>query len=106
MAIITAGELAIQNGWNDLWIESDSTAAVIAFNDDKLPWQLKSRWYSCKRGIQKLAISSVWREANLVADQAAKKGLTLVMNQPIMYFGKPEWIVKWETPYGVYHRVR
>ncbi|KAF9592133.1 hypothetical protein IFM89_012562 [Coptis chinensis] len=37
-------ETALNRGKTAIWVESDSTTAVAAFNFDKIPWQLKGRW--------------------------------------------------------------
>ncbi|KAF6151028.1 hypothetical protein GIB67_016506 [Kingdonia uniflora] len=40
-AIIQGIEFASSNGWLIAWVESDSKAAVEAFNSDKIPWILE-----------------------------------------------------------------
>lgn len=43
---ILAVEIAYQNYWGKLWLETDSKLVVAAFksNPSVLPWQLRQRW--------------------------------------------------------------
>ncbi|KAF9613452.1 hypothetical protein IFM89_008299 [Coptis chinensis] len=41
MGIIESIEMAIDNGWHKLWIESDSKAGVIVFGTSELPWEVR-----------------------------------------------------------------
>ncbi|MCH79455.1 RNA-directed DNA polymerase (Reverse transcriptase) [Trifolium medium] len=48
MAMILATELAHGKGWYHLWIESDSKAALQAFEDHNIvPLELRNRWSNC-----------------------------------------------------------
>lgn len=105
MAILTAMEIAIQKGWRDLWVESDSLTVVQNLNANRVPWKLKFRWDTCRRNLSKLCITHIFREANQAADQAANLATELEPKEIILFEGKPDWLTKWETPYGKYNRV-
>ncbi|XP_058783502.1 uncharacterized protein LOC131658194 [Vicia villosa] len=48
MGAILAMEIAIGNGWLNLWLESDSSLVVSAFSNSMVvPWKLRNRWDSC-----------------------------------------------------------
>ncbi|KAF9617484.1 hypothetical protein IFM89_036643 [Coptis chinensis] len=36
--ILESIEMAISTGWTNLWVESDSVAAVVAFGEGQIPW--------------------------------------------------------------------
>jgi len=46
---ILAVEIAYQNNWAKLWLETDSKLVVAAFksNPSVVPWQLRQRWKNC-----------------------------------------------------------
>ncbi|KAL5728232.1 hypothetical protein ACHQM5_001344 [Ranunculus cassubicifolius] len=104
-AIVTAAEVAVEKGWINLWVESDSSSAVAAFKASRLPWRLKTRWNLCKHKFSSLTISHIWREGNLIADAAAKKGLESPSFERKILDHKPEWIINWEMPFGLYSRL-
>ncbi|KAF9598221.1 hypothetical protein IFM89_025922 [Coptis chinensis] len=81
LAILESVELALSKGWKNLWVESDSAAAVTAVNSDGIPSQLLSRWKVCITKVQSLTMSHNWTEASLAADQAAKFGSFLAENE-------------------------
>ncbi|KAF6139520.1 hypothetical protein GIB67_015477 [Kingdonia uniflora] len=76
-AIIEALAKALELGYPKILIASDSSAVVAAFNLDQLPWRLQSIWRILKRCFIRYMITSVWREVNLGAYQAAKRCTTL-----------------------------
>lgn len=48
MGVILAIECASQRNWTNIWIESDSVLATLAFKSPSIiPWQLKNRWLKC-----------------------------------------------------------
>ncbi|KAL5717269.1 hypothetical protein ACHQM5_010307 [Ranunculus cassubicifolius] len=99
LAIIVAAEYAVKKGWENLWLESDSSATVSAFQTDKVPWKLKTRWMNCKENILNLNITHIWREASLVADQDSKMGVVFQSAHRYECEEKPMWIKNWEVPY-------
>ncbi|RHN59594.1 putative ribonuclease H-like domain-containing protein [Medicago truncatula] len=47
-AIIFAMEFAARFDWLNLWLESDSSSAVLAFkNSNLIPFRLRNRWHNC-----------------------------------------------------------
>ena len=73
--IITAMEFAASNSWHHIWIECDSTSAVLAFkNADIIPFHLRNRWHNCfQLGIRALC-SHVFHEGNCCADKLVDYG--------------------------------
>ncbi|GAU28751.1 hypothetical protein TSUD_372600 [Trifolium subterraneum] len=58
MAMILAMELAHGKGWCHLWIESDSKAALQAFEDHSIvPWELRNRWSNCLFTVELTLVS-------------------------------------------------
>ncbi|KAL5717080.1 hypothetical protein ACHQM5_010153 [Ranunculus cassubicifolius] len=102
LAILTAAEFAVLKEWKNIWLESDSSVVVAAFNSGKVPCQFKNRWLRCKAALENISISQIWREANLVADQASKMGVLFQNDFVYVCNEKPEWVRQWEVPYGGY----
>lgn len=59
LAIIKATNIAIDKGWNSLWIELDYKSAVSNFNTNKLPWRLQARWLRCKMTLNSVVVSHI-----------------------------------------------
>jgi ribonuclease HI len=79
MAIILAIETAHNNGWQNVWIESDSQAALCAFgNHAVVPWSLWNRWHNCISLGLNLASSHIFREGNTCADRLANHGHSII----------------------------
>ncbi|XP_058726803.1 uncharacterized protein LOC131598195 [Vicia villosa] len=77
---ILAIEFAFARNWNNIWLETDSTAVVKAFNSPlKVPWHIRNRWLNCIDIITKwnFMVSHIFREGNSCADALATHGLSL-----------------------------
>ncbi|KAF9623159.1 hypothetical protein IFM89_037740 [Coptis chinensis] len=83
MGIIENVEVALSNGWDRLWIESDSRAAVMAFGTSKLPWKVRPKWERCKSRLSYVMVSSAWCEVNFAADQAARHSHSLTTENQV-----------------------
>jgi ribonuclease HI len=73
-------ETAVNKGWSQLWLESDSMLVVKAFSSSKVvPWALRNRWDNCLARISNMNffVSHIYREGNHCADKLASLGLTL-----------------------------
>jgi ribonuclease HI len=78
-AIILAIEIAHRQGWNNVWIESDSQAALCVFaNHEVVPWDLRNRWKNCLLLGINLVSSHIFREGNSCADKLANHGHTII----------------------------
>jgi ribonuclease HI len=74
-------EIAFQNNWHNIWIETDSSLVVSAFQcpNRDVPWVLRNRWRNVVRMARSMncLVSHIFREGNQVADLMANHGLTL-----------------------------
>jgi ribonuclease HI len=74
-------EIAFQNDWHNIWIESDSTLVVSAFQSPhrEVPWVLRNRWKNVLHMVSSMncIVTHIFREGNQVADLMANHGLTL-----------------------------
>ncbi|KAF5195065.1 hypothetical protein FRX31_015349, partial [Thalictrum thalictroides] len=61
-AIMQGVEWALRNNWTMLWVETDSVAACHSFGKNQVPWHMITRWNLAIKGLQRLIISSTWRE--------------------------------------------
>lgn len=75
LGYIFALEFAAQNGWYNIWIERDSTSALMVFRNSTLvPLLLRNRWHNaCSSGVQVIS-SHIFREGNGCADKLASMG--------------------------------
>jgi len=79
-AIMRAVEIASQRGWRNIWIESDSALAVMAFNKiSMIPCNLRNRWINCRVLLTDMnfVATHIYREGNKFADKLAAKGLEI-----------------------------
>jgi hypothetical protein len=78
--ILRETEIAFQRGWKNMWIETDSSLAVMAFkNDSAIPCDPRNRWKNCKCLLycMNFMITHVYRDGNKCADKLASIGLDL-----------------------------
>jgi ribonuclease HI len=77
MGVILAIECASQRNWTNIWIESDSVLATLAFKSPSIiPWQLKNRWLKClsKLSTMNFIITHIFRKGNHCTDKLASLG--------------------------------
>ncbi|KAL8485253.1 hypothetical protein ACS0TY_027527 [Phlomoides rotata] len=74
---LLAIELAHDKGWNNLWLESDSTYVVHFLKSDlpDVPWRLMARWHRVRRLRPHLhiVVSHIFQEGNAVADRLSRE---------------------------------
>jgi ribonuclease HI len=74
-------EIAFQNHWNHLWIESDSLYVVSAFNhpEKQVAWSLSNRWRNTifMATQMNVIVTHIYREGNKDADLLANHGLSI-----------------------------
>jgi len=75
MGYIIALEFAAEKGWNHIWLESDSTSALMVFHNLSLvPILMRNRWHNAHhRGVQVIS-SHIFREGNCCSDKLASMG--------------------------------
>ncbi|KAF6171411.1 hypothetical protein GIB67_009552 [Kingdonia uniflora] len=56
-AIIDGVEKAIYRGWNNLWVVSDSSAAINAFVTHKIPWKFRTKWTQILNSMQSIRLA-------------------------------------------------
>lgn len=66
--MVKAAEVVIENYWQNLWIESDSSTSVFNFNIGKIPWKLKFQWHRCIGILKSIKIAHICWEANFSTD--------------------------------------
>jgi len=73
--IIFALEFAAHHGWTNIWLESDSSIALVVFKSPSLvPIMLRNRWHNaCRLGVQVIS-SHIYREGNVCAARWANMG--------------------------------
>ncbi|KAM1823097.1 hypothetical protein ACFX14_025043 [Malus domestica] len=78
-AVILAIELAHARGWQNLWLESDSSSVISCFASGSFspPWSLQTCWNNCTLHLQNMVFrcSYIFRVGNVVADKLANLGL-------------------------------
>lgn len=75
---LRAIEVAAENHWTNLWLETDSMLVVHTFRNSSLvPWQFRNRWNNVQVTLTCLncIVTHIFREANHVGDSLANFGL-------------------------------
>ena len=75
IGIIIAIEFAARNGWRNIWLESDSSSALMIFSNSSLvPIMLHNRCHNARNlGIQVIS-SHIFREGNCCVEKLAALG--------------------------------
>jgi len=74
MSFILAMEMAAKHNWRYIWIEGNSTSALLVFSKPSLvPIRWRNRWHNCFIGMHILS-SHIYREGNGCADKLAGFG--------------------------------
>jgi len=71
-------EIAKEKQWLNIWVETDSSLMVHAFNSNILvPWHIRNRWNNGLVIIRSMncVVTHIFRESNQVADSLANYGL-------------------------------
>ncbi|WJX14219.1 hypothetical protein P8452_04514 [Trifolium repens] len=73
-------EIAFQHQWHSLWLETDSSLVVAAFNNphNLVAWNLRNRWKNTLLMVRQMnfMVTHIYQEGNQVADLLANYGLT------------------------------
>ncbi|KAF5189663.1 hypothetical protein FRX31_020749 [Thalictrum thalictroides] len=102
-AIIEGIIMAAEMGWQNIWVEADSEAAVAALRNNKPHWKLKQQWDYIKLMHLNLLITANKREANFAADTCARKGTHLQASQKLRW-NTPPFQLPLENHNSVYYR--
>jgi ribonuclease HI len=80
-AAMSTIEVAYKMNWKNIWIETDSTLVVLAFQNSNtvVPWNLRNRWSNILLLFRNLngIVTHIQREGNHIADTLANHGCTL-----------------------------
>jgi ribonuclease HI len=98
IGVMRAIEMANIHNWSNLWLETDSSLAVLAFKSACIvPWVIRNRWENCMVMARSMNIiaTHIFREGNDSADSLANVGLII---SDILYF----WDIPTCISYSVY----
>ncbi|XP_026416812.1 uncharacterized protein LOC113312267 [Papaver somniferum] len=104
MALIVAGEWAINKHFQHVCFSLDSKAVLVAFSNNKVPWIVLSRWEQIKKLTRFITLRHSYRETNFSTDNMAKKGVLMKRGAVIYYEGKPQFLGKLENEDDMYFR--
>jgi ribonuclease HI len=77
--LMLAIEYAASHNWYRLWLESDSSSAVLSFkNQSAIPIRLRNRWHNCMQLGLSIICTHIFREGNCCADALATMGHDLL----------------------------
>jgi len=72
---ILAMEFAAHHGWSNIWLERDSSSALLVFKNVSLvPILLRNRWHNARSLNIQVISSHIYREGNRCADSLANLG--------------------------------
>jgi ribonuclease HI len=87
-------EIAFQNHWTNLWIESDSATVVATFKnlEKQVAWCLRNRWKNVvfMANQMNFMVTHIYWEENQVADLMANHGLSL--SSIVFWFDLPLFV--------------
>ncbi|KAK9278809.1 hypothetical protein L1049_028388 [Liquidambar formosana] len=80
-AALTGICIAWDKGWNQLWLECDSSSVVQCLHNPTFrpPWPLKIKWQNCMHYLKHMQFhcTHIFKEGNYVADLCANLGLSV-----------------------------
>ncbi|XP_026455195.1 uncharacterized protein LOC113356302 [Papaver somniferum] len=104
MAVICAGEWALQNGHREVVFQSDSKSAILGFQNNNLSWFISARWNIIIDSIRSIEFAHSYREINFSVDQMEKEGSGLNMGIVKIYTNSSSIIL--ESPFQAYYRFK
>ncbi|KAL5724525.1 hypothetical protein ACHQM5_007773 [Ranunculus cassubicifolius] len=105
MAVTHSLLKAVEQGWKNFWIESDSEAVVHDFQSGKVHWLVKKQWQQVSTLFENIIFSGDKREVNFAADNCANRGVLLERDQRIWWLGSPPFDLEVEDPLIIYSRI-
>ncbi|KAF6161821.1 hypothetical protein GIB67_008582 [Kingdonia uniflora] len=97
-SILSSLFTALEQGWLKSFMVSDSKAAIIAFQQNKVPWQLQAKWDYISIKLQ-VRVKHTWRECNFSADNSANRAAKLHPFTKEWFQGTPAFLKKLVVPY-------
>jgi len=77
--LMLAIEYAASHNWSRLWLESDSSCAVLAFkNHAAIPIRFRNCWHNCMQLVLSIICTHIYREGNCCANALATMGHALL----------------------------
>ena len=77
--LILAIEYAASHNWSRLWLETDSSSAVLSFKKQSdVPIRFRNRWHNCMQLGLSIICTHIYREGNCCADALATMGHDLL----------------------------
>ncbi|XP_026378408.1 uncharacterized protein LOC113272826 [Papaver somniferum] len=76
-SILIGLDWAVQWGYRDVLLRTDSMSVITALEGDNIPWFARQRWYEAKVKFDSIQLVHTFREANFAADKMAKTGCFL-----------------------------
>ncbi|XP_026417322.1 uncharacterized protein LOC113312800 [Papaver somniferum] len=103
VAILCAGEWAVNNNFYKVCFQTDSQAAIKVFQSQTVPWWSMTRWNKIKISLQDWYFSHNYREKNFSADSMANRGVSLAKGEKRSYTTIPEFMKTMEIPGKPYY---
>ncbi|XP_026417047.1 uncharacterized protein LOC113312511 [Papaver somniferum] len=103
-AILMAGEWAIHHVFKDLVFRTDSKDVISAFQSNKLPWFVVTRWGKICAVVIAWSFKHSYKEVNFSADTMAKRGARLRRGEQRIFGSKPSFLSYLENTDQVYFR--
>ncbi|XP_026378820.1 uncharacterized protein LOC113273292 [Papaver somniferum] len=103
MAVICAGEWAMQHFIHRVCFRTDSEAVMSAFQSKKIPWWVITRWNNIIAHITEWYFTHSFREIYPSADALSKRGSDLPSGEKRSYNNQPNFITL-EAPDCPYYR--
>ncbi|XP_026448336.1 uncharacterized protein LOC113348706 [Papaver somniferum] len=105
-SILIGLEWAVQWGYRDVLVRTDSSSVITSLEGVTIPWFARHRWYDVKGMFDSINFVHTYREANFAADKMAKTGCLLDNGVRLTFVGRPDLLNSIEFPYVSYFRLK
>ncbi|XP_026378447.1 uncharacterized protein LOC113272868 [Papaver somniferum] len=89
LAILNAGEWAVSKVFQGVCFRTDSSVAISALQNNKIPCFVVNRWQKICASLTSWCIIHSYREVNFSADKLAKKGSNLARGETRIFDSRP-----------------
>ncbi|XP_026420076.1 uncharacterized protein LOC113316057 [Papaver somniferum] len=104
--ILIGVEWAVQLGYRNILVRTDSSSVISSLEEDNVPWFAQQRWTDVKGMFDSIKFVHTYHEANFAADKMAKSGCLLSYGVRLNFVGRLVLLKSIEFPNVSYFRFK
>ncbi|XP_026378344.1 uncharacterized protein LOC113272762 [Papaver somniferum] len=104
LAVLNAGEWALSKGHEEVLLRTDSSAAISAFQSNKISWFAIKRWEKICARLKTWCFIYGYGETNFSADDLSNKGANISRGERRIYESRPHFLNPMEIPNQPYYK--